>query len=212
MKIIGYTRISTDQQDLSKQRYLLLEYAQKNGWIISEFIEAEVSSQKNLVLRKIDQLLSILEKGDKLLIVELSRLGRNMIETLNIVNVLTENGIDVIFTRQPELSTNTPHSKLLLAIYSYFSEAERNYISIRTKQGLAAARAQGKQLGRPKGSRNKKGRILDQYTEEIKKYLDLDLPVTSIMKIINPQLPKPVSYPTYIHFIKNNEAFKTSSK
>jgi DNA invertase Pin-like site-specific DNA recombinase len=212
MKIIGYTRISTDQQDLAKQRYTLLEYAQKQEWLISKFIESDVSTRKSLTSRKIDQLLDILEQGDKLLIVELSRLGRNMVETLNLVNTLTEKGIDVIFTRQPELSTNTPHSKLLLAIYGYFAEAERNYISIRTKQGLAAARAQGKQLGRPKGSRNKKGRILDLYTQEIKKYLDLDLPVTSIMKIINPQLPKPVSYPTYIHFIKNNEAFKKEIK
>ncbi len=212
MKILGYTRISTDKQDLEKQRYLLLEYAQKQEWLISEFIESEASTKKSLAIRKIDQLLSILEKGDKLLILELSRLGRNMIETLNIINTLAEKEIDVIFVRQPELSTNTPHSKLLLAIYSYFSETERNYISIRTKQGLAAARAQGKILGRPKGSRNKKGRILDQYANEIKKYVDLDLPVTSIMKIINPQLPKPVSYPTYIYFVKNHEVFKTKKK
>ena len=163
MKTIAYCRISTSQQDLEKQKHLLLEFAQKNQWLIHEFIEVEVSSQKSQQQRKIDILLEKLEKGDRLLVAELSRLGRNMLETLNIINTLTEKNIKIIFVRQPELSTNNHHSKLLLAIYSYFAESEREYISIRTKQGLAAAKAQGKQLGRPKGSRNKKGRALDIY-------------------------------------------------
>lgn len=128
-----------------------------------------------------------------------------MLETLNIINTLTEKQIDVVFVRQPELSTNSSHSKLLLAIYSYFAEAEREYISIRTKQGLAAARAQGKLLGRPKGSRNKKGRALDAFHTDLKKYLELGISVASIMKIINPQLEKPVSYHTYHYYIKSDE-------
>ena len=171
MKTIAYCRISTSQQDLEKQKHLLLEFAQKNQWLIHEFIEVEVSSQKSQQQRKIDILLEKLEKGDRLLVAELSRLGRNMLETLNIINTLTEKNIKIIFVRQPELSTNNHHSKLLLAIYSYFAESEREYISIRTKQGLAAAKAQGKQLGRPKGSRNKKGRALDIYRADLKRSL-----------------------------------------
>lgn len=202
MKIIAYIRVSTDQQDLSKQKHLLLEYAQQKQWLISEFIEVEISSQKSQQQRKIDILLEKLKQGDKLLVAELSRLGRNMLETLNIINTLSEKGIDTLFIRQPELSTNGPHAQLLLAIYSYFAEAEREYISIRTKQGLAAARAQGKQLGRPKGAKNKKGRALDPFKEEIKKYLALELSVTSIMKIINPQMKKPISYHAYHYYIK----------
>ena len=204
MKNIAYTRISTNQQDLKKQKHLLLEYAQKNQWLIHEFIEAEVSSQKNQQQRKINILLDKLNQGDRLLVAELSRLGRNMLETLNIINTLSEKGIQIIFVRQPELSTSNHHSKLLLAIYSYFAEAEREYISIRTKQGLAAAKAQGKQLGRPKGSKNKKGRALDNYRADLKRYLELKLSISSIMKIINPQLPKPVSYHTYKYYIEHD--------
>jgi DNA invertase Pin-like site-specific DNA recombinase len=203
MKIIAYTRISTDQQDLTKQKHLLLEYAQKNQWLISDFIEVEVSSQKSQQERKIDILLHLLNSGDKLLVAELSRLGRNMLETLNIINTLAQKGIDVVFVRQPELSTSAPHAKLLMAIYSYFAEAERDYISIRTKQGLAAARAQGKQLGRPKGSKNKKTSALKIHQTEIRKYLDLGLSVTSIMKIINPKLEKKIGYHSFQYFIKN---------
>jgi len=160
MKIIGYIRVSTDQQDLEKQKHLLLHYAQGKQWLIEEFIEVQISSQKDAKLRRIDELLEKLEAGDVLIVAELSRLGRNMLETLNIIQSLAEKNIQIVFVRQPELSTLGSHTKLLLAIYSYFAEAEREYISMRTKQGLAAAKAQGKQLGRPKGSKNKREPVL----------------------------------------------------
>lgn len=146
MKVIGYIRVSTDQQDLEKQRHLLLTYSQTHQLLINEFIEAEASSRRDTKVRKIDELLEKLQNGDLLLVAELSRLGRNMLETLNIINTLSKNGIQIIFVRQPELSTLGGHAKLLLAIYSYFAEAEREYISLRTKQGLAAVKMQGKRL------------------------------------------------------------------
>ena len=95
MKVIAYTRISTDQQDLEKQKHLLLTYPQKQGWLIDEFIEVAVSSKKSAKIRKIDELIEKLKKGDILLVAELSRLGRNMLETLNIINTLSEKGIKI---------------------------------------------------------------------------------------------------------------------
>lgn len=122
---------------------------------VSDFINIEISSRKGTRERRIDELLDRINEGDILLVAELSRLGRNMFEVINIINQLGEKGVEVIFVRQPDLSTVGPHKKLLLAIYSYFAEAEREFISMRTKQGLAAAKASGKKLGRPKGSRDK---------------------------------------------------------
>lgn len=202
MQVIGYIRVSTDDQDLRKQRHLLLEYSQQHKMLIDEFIEIEISSRKTPTERRITEILAKLDAGDILLVAELSRLGRNMLETLNIINELHENDVQIIFIRQPELSTTEPHADLLLAIYSYFAQAERDYISMRTKQGLAAARAQGKQLGRPKGSRNK-NRALDAYKEQIKAYLQIDLSVASIMKLVNDQLEEPLTYNTYKYFIQN---------
>jgi hypothetical protein len=112
--------------------------------------------------------------------------------------------VRLIFVRQPELSTAGAHGKLLLAIYSYFAEAEREFISVRTKQGMAAARARGKQLGRPKGSRDKE-RALDSYREQIKEYLQLNMPLRRIRSMINPQLPKPLSYPAYRYFVRHDD-------
>ena len=163
-KVIGYCRISCSDQDLNIQKHLLLEYAQKNRMLIDEIIGSESSSRLSTKVRKIDELVGKLEKDDILLVVELSRLGRSMYETLNIINMLTEKGIKIIFIRQPELSTNSPHGKLLMAIYSYFAESEREYISSRTKEALRVKKMNGMILGRPVGSGTSK---LDKFKPEI---------------------------------------------
>src|SRR5215212_4630611 len=183
MKILGYIRVSTDKQDADSQRHLLLEYANQHKRIIDEFIEIEISSRKNQKERRIDELLARLTKCDLLLVAELRRLGRNMLETMNIIHALTEKGVALIFVRQPELSTVGPQTKLLLAIYSYFAESERDFIALRTKQGLAAARASGQQLGRPKGAKSKQ-RLLDPYKEQIVCYLKLGLDLAAISSLL----------------------------
>lgn len=204
MKVIGYIRVSTDKQDLDKQHHLLLDYAQKQGLRIDEFIQVEISSRKNAKERRIEELVEKLDRGDTLIVAELSRLGRNMLETLNIINQLSETGVKIIFVRQPELSTTGSHAKLLLAIYSYFAEAEREYISLRTKQGLAAAKAQGQQLGRPKGSKNKE-RVLDPHRDQLRKFLQLGLNLAAIRQIINPQLDSPITYNSYKYYVQHDE-------
>ena len=203
MLTVGYIRVSTDEQDLGKQKHLLLEYAQQNRLIIDRFIEAEVSSRKTPQERRIVELSDLLKSGDHLIVAELSRLGRNMLETLNIITALNERGIHITFVRQPELSTTGPHGKLLLAIYSYIAETERDFISMRTRQGLAAARASGKLLGRPKGSRNKTGSVLTPFTEQIRAYLKLGLSVSNIQKLINPLLERGVTHNTFRYFVQH---------
>jgi DNA invertase Pin-like site-specific DNA recombinase len=204
MTTIGYLRVSTDEQDLLQQEHLLLKYAQKNQMNIDSFIRVEVSTRKSLRERRIEELLESVSGGDTVIVAELSRLGRNMFQTLELINKMSEKGVKLIFVRQPELSTTGSHAKLLLAIYSYFAEAERDFISLRTKQGMASARAQGKHVGRPKGSRDK-NRALDPYREQIRNYLELQLPLRRIHVIINPQLEKPLSYSAYRYFVRQDE-------
>lgn len=203
MQVIAYIRVSSDKQDLHQQEHLLLKYAQQHHLPISDFIQVEVSALRNPKARRIEELLSRLHQGDILLVAELSRLGRNMFEVINLINQLSANGVQLVFVRQPELSTAGPQGKLLLAIYSYFAEAEREFISVRTQQGLAAARARGKQLGRPKGSRNKL-RVLDPHRQQIKAYLQLKIPLRRIRSLINPHLVEPISYPSYRYFVRQD--------
>ena len=208
-KIIGYLRVSTDKQDIDKQRHLLLEYARKQRLVIDEFVASEESSRKSTTIRKIDELLEKLQKGDLLLVAELSRLGREMLQVLNLINGLTERGVQIIFIRQPELSTSGAHGKLLLAIYSYFAETERAFISMRVKQGLAAAKAKGVVLGRPKGSRNRE-RILDEKRKEILHFLKRGVNLASIRKAINPDLVRPISYNSYKYFVQHDAELNTA--
>ena len=211
MTIIGYIRVSTEKQDLEKQRHLLLEYAHQRKLPIDEIIEVEISSRKNQRERRISEVIEKLSAGDLLIVAELSRLGRNMLETLNLINALTENGVQIAFVRQPELSTNASHAQLLLAIYSYFAQSEREFISLRTKQGLAVAKAQGKQLGRPKGRKNR-SRPLDPHREQIKAYLQINMSVASIAKLINEQLEQPLTYNSYKYFIRTDDELRAHQK
>ena len=204
MATIGYLRVSTDEQDLLQQEHLLLKYAQQNQIQIGRFIRVQVSTHKSLQERRIEELLNALSNGDTVIVAELSRLGRNMFQTLDLINKMSEMGVKLIFVRQPELSTTGSHAKLLLAIYSYFAEAERDFISIRTKQGMASARAQGKHVGRPKGSRDK-NRVLDPHRDQIRDYLQLQIPLRRIRGIINPQLENPLSYSAYRYFVRQDK-------
>lgn len=75
MSVIGYIRVSTDQQDADKQKHLLLQHARANQLLIDEFGRAEVSSRKSTKERGIDELMARLGEGDVLLVAELSRLA-----------------------------------------------------------------------------------------------------------------------------------------
>lgn len=212
MAMIGYIRVSTEQQDLQKQKHLLLEYAQHKQVLIKEFVEVEVSSRKSAAARRLDELTEKLQTGDTLLVAELSRLGRNMVETLQLIEDLSQRGIELVFVRQPELSTTGAHGKLLLAIYSYFAEAEREFISMRTKQGLAAIKASGKSLGRPKGARNKKRQELETLLPTIKNYRAMGFSVPTIHKLLNAGREKPLSFSALRYFIREELGNKSSNE
>ena len=211
--IIGYIRVSTEKQSLENQRHKILEYAHANSISINEFIEIEISSKKNQKKRLVDELFEKLSEDDTLICTELSRLGRNMLEILNLIERFNEAKIKLIFTNQPELSTNQNNalSSLLLAIYGYFAQTEREIISERTKQGLAVAKAQGKVLGRPKGAKNKT-RVLDPHKNEIKRCLKLGLARTNILKLINAELETPISLTALNYFIAHDDELSEMAK
>ena len=83
--IIGYIRVSTEQQSMQNQKHKLLEYAQANKMIIDEFIELEISSKKAQKEKLLDEVFDKLKSGDTFICTELSRLGRNMLEILNLI-------------------------------------------------------------------------------------------------------------------------------
>lgn len=206
-RVFGYLRISTNKQDLTNQQFAIMEYCVKNKLQVHQFISVEMSSRKSEKDRRITELLEVLRPGDTLITVELSRLGRNMLELLSLINDLNKRQIKIIFIKQPELSTNNTHSNLLLSIYSYFCETERNLISMRVKDSLERLKSEGKKLGREKGIRNKVNE-LNNYITIIEKYINLGLTVTNILKIINSDREKKFSYTQLDYFLRNINQIK----
>ncbi len=185
MKTIAYIRVSTTDQNTKTQKHELLEYANRHKIIIEEFITVEVSSRKTQEKRKISELKDGLQKGDTIIVTELSRLARSMIEILNLIEYFKQNNITIIFTKQPELSTTKDNAlqSLLFSIYGYFAETERELLSQRVKGGMARAKSEGKPIGRKRGSFGVS--IFDPYKKQIQELRGYGLSFSKIAGVIN---------------------------
>jgi len=166
-KTYAYLRVSTDKQDIDNQRLEILTYANKHNMKIDEFIEVEISSRKDLLKRRITELLGKVNKGDTVIVAELSRIGRSIVEVINIVNELVQKKVRLIAIKQAlDIRGNGDmQTKIMITMFSLFAEIERDLISQRTKAALAAVRAGGKKLGKPKGTIGKSK--LDPYRDFI---------------------------------------------
>ena len=162
----------------------ILDYAHKQGITIDDFVRVQVSSQKSIKKRKIDELLEQLNAGDMLIVSELSRLGRSLGQVIQIVDELITKENKFIAVKE-NIALNGKQdiqTKVMIAMFGLFAEIERDLISERTKQGLAAAKAKGKLLGRPKGSLGKSR--LDGKEKEIETLLSKTVSKSSIAKIM----------------------------
>ena len=169
MKTVAYLRVSTARQDAGSQRLAILEYARREGFRIDDFIEATASTRTNAKRRRLDQLMAALEPGERLVVSELSRLGRSLGEVV----AIKEN---IRFERQRDIQT-----KVMTTMFALFADIERDLISERTREGLAKARASGAKLGRPKGALGVSH--LDGREDEIRHFLTLGVSKSSIAKI-----------------------------
>jgi len=183
MRTVAYLRVSKDSQDVKNQRLAILEFARREKMEVDDFVEITVSSRKSTKERKVDQLLEELDTGDTLIVSELSRMGRSVGEIITTVDTLVKKKIRFIAVKEGIRLNGSQdmQSKVMVTMFSLFAEIERDLISMRTKEGLAAARASGKKLGRPKGVLGKSK--LDGREDEIKRLLALEVSKASIAKI-----------------------------
>src|SRR5208337_289548 len=99
-KVMAYLRASKATQDIDSQKLGILDYCQKNGLTVSEYMEVELSSRRSEKDRRIDELKGKLNSGDTLICSELSRLGRSTIEVLTLINALLQAGIRIVVLKQ----------------------------------------------------------------------------------------------------------------
>jgi len=163
-KVIGYLRVSTASQDLEKNKADILTYANDHKLGNVDFVEEVVSGKVSWKKRKINDVIDTLGNDDWLIVAELSRLGRSMLEVMEIISEAKKKDINVHAIKNNWTLNGSIESKMLLMVFSMASEIERDLISSRTTEALRVRKASGMQLGRPKGPGKSK---LDEHKDEI---------------------------------------------
>jgi len=163
-KTIAYLRVSTNDQDTEKFKLDILKLAHERKLGRVNFVEEKTSGKIHWKKRKIHEIINELEKGDHIIVPELSRLGRSMLEIMEILSIATQKEINVYIVKGDRKLDDSIESKVLSMAFSLAAEIERDFISSRTKEALKARKAQGVKLGRPHGAGKSR---LDPRKEEI---------------------------------------------
>ncbi len=139
--LIGYSRVSTNDQSLDSQIDKLKQYGCEK--IYSDIISGSKAERKQL-----NEMLEYIREGDTVVVYRLDRLGRSLKDLINLINIFQDKKVNFKSITE-NLDTSTPTGKLMFHISGAFAEFERNIIRERTKAGLESARARGKNGGRP---------------------------------------------------------------
>lgn len=193
--IYGYIRVSTDKQTVENQRFEIETWCKERNLIVFSWIEETISGTKKVDKRKLGKLLNHLKDGDILICAELSRLGRNMLMIMSILNYCMENGIKVWTIKENYKLGDDLNSKVLAFAFGLSAEIERNLISQRTKEALTRKRAEGIVLGRPKGRKSSYYKLSGR-EKEIQELMKKGLSKVKIAKILD------VNRNTLANFIK----------
>lgn len=163
-KTIGYLRVSTGAQDLDKNKADILRLANQEDLGRVQFVEEKVSGKVSWRKRRIADWVETLQAKDNLIVSELSRLGRSMLECMEILSIALQKGIRVYAVKGNWRLDQSIQSKIIAMAFSMAAEIERELISQRTTEALRFRKAQGLPLGRPRGPGKSK---LDPYRPEI---------------------------------------------
>src|SRR3954464_9310434 len=158
--LIGYARVSTDEQNLDLQRDALTKAGCEQ--IYTDRVSGTKASRPGLT-----QALSHLRSGDTLVVWRLDRLGRSLRHLIDTVTGLQERGIG-FKSLQESIDTTTSGGKLVFHIFGALAEFEREIIRERTQAGLTAARARGRNGGRPQKLTNKQIQMLQHLAADKK--------------------------------------------
>ncbi|MDB1934981.1 MAG: recombinase family protein [Clostridium sp.] len=183
--LVGYARVSTEQQNLDRQIDMIVSYGVDKRNIYKEKITGTKSNREQLN-RMIDEL----QQGDVVIIADLTRISRSTKDLLKIVDDIKNKGAAIKSLKDNWLDTTSdnPYNDFLLTVMSGLSQLERDLISARTKEGLASAKARGREGGRP-NKRNEKSDVVEMLYKEGYKITDIakktELSRASVYRILN---------------------------
>jgi DNA invertase Pin-like site-specific DNA recombinase len=167
-KTVAYLRVSTLEQNREKNKTDILHFANQHNLGQVQFVEEVCSGRISWQKRLIAQLLDELKPQDVIIVAELSRLGRSMLECMEVLALAMRKEICIYSVKGNWQLNDTIQSKIIALAFSMAAEIERDLISQRTKEALQFKKDQGMKLGRPKGAGKSK---LDAFKPEIESLL-----------------------------------------
>lgn len=182
MTNFAYLRVSSDQQDNQNQKLSILDYCNSLHINHLHFVEDTVSGKISWKDRKIGEILHKAQKGDVIVVAEVSRLGRSALQVLEILEFAANRGISVHIAKNRFVMDGSMQATIIATILGLAAHIEREFISLRTKEALTKCKNDGKKLGRPKGPAQTLK--LDQHMDTITKYLSKGISKRSIAKLI----------------------------
>lgn len=153
--VIAYLRVSTEKQFLANQKAEIQQFAMRHELKIDKWYTETVSGTVNKRERKLSALLRQAQPGDILIVTEVSRLSRTLLEIMSILNICIKKNVVLYSTKEGYVFQNDINSKVLGFAFGLMAELERNLISLRTREALDRRKKEGMILGRPFGFRPK---------------------------------------------------------
>jgi DNA invertase Pin-like site-specific DNA recombinase len=196
--VIAYLRVSTEKQLIENQRNEIARFAEARGLAIQKWQMEKVSGVKTKEERKLEAVLRSMKPEDVLIVSEMSRLSRTMLEIMAILNLCIKKQIVLYSVKEGYAFENNMTSKIMGFAFGIAAEIERNLIAARTKEALAYRKAQGVILGRPKGSKVRT-QVLADHAEDIRKMLTQGKPKAEIARLYH------VSKTTLYNFLKEKQ-------
>lgn len=170
--LVGYARVSTQDQNLESQIDLL----EKEG---CEKIYTDIASGVREDRKGLKEMLEFLRRGDTVITYKNDRIFRSLKNMIDLIDTFNEKGVHFKSLSEPEFDTTSANGKFLLQIFAAVAEFERNLISERTKVGLNNARKRKKLLGRPKGFKKV---TIEKYQYAKHLYENKNLPIEEVCK------------------------------
>lgn len=137
---VGYIRVSTAEQNTARQEVLMEQLGVERMYI-------DKMSGKTADRPQLKSMLNFVRTGDTVIVESISRFARNTRDLLELVDILTEKGVEFV-SKKESIDTTTPAGKFMLTVFAAVAELERGYILDRQREGIAIAKSQGKYTGR----------------------------------------------------------------
>ena len=179
--IFAYIRVSTETQSYEGQHFEIENWCHRRNWEVDRWVQEKVSGTKQLSKRTLGKTFRRMREGDILVCTELSRLGRNMMMVMSILNTCSQKGIRIYSIKDNFELSDSLNAKIIAFAFSLAAEIERNLISQRTREALAAKKLAGVKLGRPAGP-SKERRIFDARKADILRWKEEGMSIRALSR------------------------------